>query len=301
MIADCGLRIADFVLRKRLQAALRCICRGHGRRNRNFSLSAGSQQPAFDKPFGPESFDPELMAEGLTVEGPCRVEAKGQCGTAGFTLMEILISIAILAIVVTTALASFNAVFSTTEMLEDSAHLYEMANACMKRIALDLASMHINQRPLYKPPEFDQPPDPYRLVATADGSSGTGFAENIRFTSRAHLPFEKSYGKGIVEIVYYFQTANDGYLELRRADNAYPFPEFEKKASDPVLCKYVKSLSFKFYDTDGIEFDVWDSDSDEFGYATPKAVAVKLELAKNAEAHIFETMVSLPLIRERAE
>jgi general secretion pathway protein J len=225
----------------------------------------------------------------------------GQRGTAGFTLMEILISIAILAIVVTTALASFNAVFSTTEVLDDGANLYEMANTCMRRIVLDLSSMHINQRPLYKPPEFDQPPDPYRLVAAAGETGGTGFAQNIRFTSRAHLPFEKSYGKGIVEIVYYMQTAKDGYLELRRADNAYPFPEFEKKASDPVLCKYVKSLSFTFYDPDGFEFDVWDSDSDDFGFATPIAIAVKLELAKNAEAHTFETMVSLPLIRERAE
>ncbi|MBT8331451.1 MAG: prepilin-type N-terminal cleavage/methylation domain-containing protein [Deltaproteobacteria bacterium] len=257
---------------------------------------ARSQKPVCDEPFGPE-----LMTEGLTAEGTCRVEAGSPGRAAGFTLMEILIAIAILAIVVTTALASFNAVFSTTEVLDDGAHLYEMANTSMKRIALDLAAMHINQRPLYKPPEFDQPPDPYRLIASADETGGTGFAKNIRFTSRAHLPFEKSDGKGIVEIVYYFQTTNDGYLELRRADNAYPFPEFEKKASDPILCKYVKSLSFKFYDTDGIEFDVWDSDSDEFGYATPTAIAVKLELAKNAEVHTFETMVSLPLIRERAE
>lgn len=266
MIADFRLRISDLIVLRRKHSAMPESYRLQARRYRKYI--------GFSR---------------------CRRWA------TGFTLMEILIAIAILAIVVTTALASFNAVFSTTEVLDDGAHLYEMANTCMKRIALDLAAMHINQRPLYKPPEFDQPPDPYRLIATADETGGTGFAQNIRFASRAHLPFEKSDGKGIVEIVYYFQTTNDGYLELRRADNAYPFPEFEKKASDPILCKYVKSLSFKFYDTDGIEFDVWDSDSDEFGYATPTAIAVKLELAKNAEVHTFETMVSLPLIRERAE
>jgi general secretion pathway protein J len=60
-------------------------------------------------------------------------------------------------------------------------------------------------------------------------------------------------------------------------------------------------LSFKFFDKDGLEFDVWDSDSDEFGYATPVAIAVKLELLNKAETHTFETMVSLPLIRQRAE
>lgn len=221
--------------------------------------------------------------------------------TAGFTLMEILIAIAILAIVVTTALASFNAVFSTTEVLDDSANLYEMAHNCMKRIVLDLTSMHISQRPFYKPPEFDQPPDPYRLVATTEETGGTGFAQNLRFTSRAHLPFEKSSREGIAEIIYYLQATDNEYLKLKRADNNYPYPVFEQKGSDPILCKYVKSLSFKFFDKDGIEFDIWDSDSDEFGYATPTAIAVKLELAKKAEAHTFETMVPLPLFRERAE
>ena len=230
-----------------------------------------------------------------------RPEARSPSDAAGFTLMEILIAIAILAIVVTTALASFNAVFSTTEVLDDSANLYEMAHTCMKRIVFDLTSIHIGQRPLYKPPEFDQPPDPYRLVASTEETGGTGFAQNLRFTSRAHLPFEKSSREGIVEIIYYLQATNNGYLELRRADNPYPYPDFEKKGSDPVLCKYVKSLSFKFFDKDGLEFDVWDSDSDEFGYATPVAIAVKLELLNKAETHTFETMVSLPLIRQRAE
>ena len=262
---------------------------------------ARSQLPACDEPFGPESFDPELMTEGLTAEGPCRVETSSPSRPAGFTLMEILIAIAILAIVVTTALASFNAVFSTTEVLDDSANLYEMAHTCMKRIVLDLTSLHISQRPLYKPPELDQPPDPYRLVATSEDAGGTGFAQNLRFTSRAHLPVERSYRQGIAEIIYYLQVTNDGDLQLKRADNLYPYPAFEKKGSDPVLCKYVKSLSFKFFDKDGIEYDVWDSDSDEFGYATPIAIAVKLELANKAEAHTFETMVPLPLFRDRAE
>jgi general secretion pathway protein J len=60
-------------------------------------------------------------------------------------------------------------------------------------------------------------------------------------------------------------------------------------------------LSFKFYDKDGIEFDVWDSDSDEFGYATPKAIAIKLDLAKKTVSHTFETMVSLPISRGKTE
>lgn len=230
-----------------------------------------------------------------------RPEARSQHAAAkGFTLMEVLVAIAILAIVVTTILASFNSVFSTTEVLDESADIYEMAKSCMKRMMLDLESIHIEQRPIYKPPELDQPPDPYRLVATTNDIGGTGFAQ-IRFASRAHVSFEKSPKAGIAEIVYYVQAKEDGLPVLKRADNLYPYPAFEERSSDPVLSKYVKSLAFKFYDKEGTEFDVWDSDSDEFGYATPSAIAIKLELASKTASHTFETMVSLPIIREKAE
>ena len=218
----------------------------------------------------------------------------------GFTLMEVLVAIAILAIVVTTIQASFNAVFSTTEVLDEGADIYEMAKNCIKRMALDLESIHIDQRPIYKPPELDQPPDPYRLVATTEDAGGTGFAK-IRFASSAHIRLEKGLKEGIAEIIYYMQPSEEGLPVLKRADNLYPYPDFEKKGSDPVLSKYVKSLAFKFYDKEGLEFDVWDSDSEEFGYATPMAIGIKLELANKTASHTFETIVSLPISREKAE
>jgi len=230
-----------------------------------------------------------------------RPEARSQKSEKGFTLMEILVATAILAIVVTTVLASFNSVFSTTEVLDESAEIYEMAKSCLKRMALDLKSIHVTRRPLYKPPELDQPPDPYRLVASVQDTGGMGFAQNLRFTSRAHVALEQSARAGIAEIIYYVQPREDGLLTLKRADNLYPYPAFEEKGSDAVLCKYVKSLSFKFYDQEGNELDVWDSDSDEFGYATPKAIGIKLELGKKAALHTFETMVSLPVFREKSE
>jgi general secretion pathway protein J len=219
---------------------------------------------------------------------------------AGFTLMEILVAITILAVVVTTILASFNSVFSTTEILDENADIYEMGKNCMQRLTSDLESIHITRRPQYKPPEFDQPPDPYRIITTTGDSGGTGIAQ-LRFASRAHISLENSPRKGIAEIIYYVQAGNDGDLVLKRADNLYPYPDFEERSSDPVLCKYVKSLAFKFYNQDGNESDTWDSDSDEFGYATPKAIAIKLELANKASSHTFETMVYLPMFREKAD
>ena len=247
--------------------------------SRHYGLSAGIQYP---------------------LAGSQKPEARGQQREAGFTLMEVLVAITILALVVTTILASFNSVFSTTEVLDESADIYEMAKNCMQRLTSDLESIYITQRPLYKPPEFDQPPDLYRIVTTTGDTNGTGIAQ-LRFTSRAHISLENSPRKGIAEIIYYVQAGNDGDLVLKRADNLYPYPDFEERSSDPVLCKYVKSLAFKFYNQDGTESDAWDSDSDEFGYATPKAIAIKLELTNKASSHTFETTIYLPMFREKAD
>jgi len=261
---------------------------------------AASSQPA-TSPSAVSYMRPELMSKaGSNGSVESKQEACScRLAAAGFTLMEILVATAILAIVVTTVLASFNAVFSTTAVLDDNADIYEMAKNCLKRMALDLESIHVNQRPIYKPPELDQPPDPYRFVATVGDTGGTGFAQNLRFTSRAHVGFEKNFREGIAEVIYYVKAGNDGHLTLKRADNLYPYPDFEESGSDPVLSKYVKSLAFKFYDQEGLEYDVWDSDSDEFGYATPKAIAIRLELVNKSATQTFETRVLLPLLREK--
>jgi general secretion pathway protein J len=279
--ADCRLRIAEFQKKHLIKSSgFRTKFMGH------FQVS---------------SFKFHLTTRQRQATGGHKPAAISQQPDKGFTLMEILVATAILAIVVTTVLASFNSVFSTTEVLDESADIYEMAKNCLKRMTLDLESIHVSQRPLYKPPEFDQPPDPYRIVASAENIGGTGFAKTLRFASRAHVGFEKSPRKGIAEVIYYVKAGDNGQLTLKRVDNLYPYPEFEEKGSDPTLCKYVKSLSFKFYDKEGIEFDIWDSDSDEFGYATPTAIAIKLELANSKVSHAFETMVALPISREKTD
>ena len=68
---------------------------------------------------------------------------------SGFTLMEILLAFLILGMVVTTVLASFNAVFSTTDTLNTGSRYYEMAKNCLHRMTLDLEAVYARQTPIY--------------------------------------------------------------------------------------------------------------------------------------------------------
>jgi general secretion pathway protein J len=238
------------------------------------------------------------MTRNQTAENRNKRQAtSGRKPRGGFTLVELMLAILIFGLVVTTVLVSFNAVFSSTEALEINSTIYEMAKNCLKRMTVDLESIYVAQPPIYKPPEFDETPNDFRFVGISGDQSGTGFAQ-LRFTSRAHARFEKSYRKGIAEIVYYVQRKEDGNNVLKRADNLYPYPDFEEKGADPTLCEHVKSLAFSYVDAEGSDNDVWDSESDEYKYATPKAVAIKLEIEIKESTHIFETLVYLPIYRQ---
>jgi general secretion pathway protein J len=218
----------------------------------------------------------------------------------GFTLMEILLAFLILGIVLTTILASFNAVFSTTDTLKNSSRYYDMAKNCLNRMTLDLGALYITRPPLYKPPDFDDPPDPYRIVGSNSDVGGTSFAD-IRFASNAHIPLNKSTKRGVAEIVYYVKVRDEGQPELRRADHLFPYPPFEENNGDPILSEHVKSLAFKYYDSEGTEYEEWNSDSDEYGYATPTAIGIQLEIGDESVSYNFETTVRFAVNREKIE
>jgi general secretion pathway protein J len=219
-------------------------------------------------------------------------------GAAGFTLMEILVAVFILGIVVTTVMASFSMVFSTTAALEEAGAAFEMGKNCLNRITTDLENIVIAERPFYKPPKTDAPPDPYRLQGTIESIGGTRIAK-LRLASRAHVPLGGSPREGVAEIVYYVQAGPDGSWQLKRADHLYPYPRFEERGSDPVLCENVKSLAFLYYAEDGADSETWDSESEKFANATPGMVAVRLEIAAGDDVFLFQTAVRIPLVRRK--
>jgi general secretion pathway protein J len=94
------------------------------------------------------------------------------------------------------------------------------------------------------------------------------------------------------------QAQPNGGFRLRRADHLYPYPRFEERNSDPVLCENVKSLALTYYAEDEADSETWDSDDEQFAYATPVRVAIQLELGEG-ESYIFQTTVRPAMARKR--
>ena len=221
-----------------------------------------------------------------------------QLGNGGFTLLEIMIAIFIFAVVITTIFTSYNSVSSGNEIIDKDTAVYEMASNCLNRMIADLTSIHLTLLPEYSPPALGEPPEMYRIVGEMTDVQGTAFPK-LRFTSLSHISFGEKKDSGIAEIVYYVRASKDGNYVLKRADKLYPYGEFEEKPGDPVICRNVKSLTFKYYDIDGNDYDMWNSDSEDYEYATPKAIDIKLELAQGSSTIAFETMLNIPVYREK--
>lgn len=218
----------------------------------------------------------------------------------GFTLLEILIALFIFSVVVTTIFGSYNFIFSTTDTLDSGIAVYEPARNSLNRMTTDLQAAYVPFPPAYTPPGLDASPDIYRFSGGMDTVGGTSFSR-LRFTSLAHVAFEKNRQEGIAEIVYYVQPGDNGTFILRRSDTLYPYKPFQEKGTDPVLCENLKSLKFTYYDAEGADTDHWDSDSDEFKYATPRAVGIQLELGNGTSSQQFTTLVTLPVYRLESE
>jgi len=223
-----------------------------------------------------------------------------RCANRGFTLLEIMVAIVIFAIIITTIFASYASLLSGNETSDQGTASYEMAKNCLNRMIFDLESIHLTLPPGYSPPALGEPPELYRIVGEIFDIQGVTFSR-LRFTSLAHLSLGGKTEKGIAELVYYVMASGDGSYVLKRADNLYPYETFEEKAGDPVLCPNVKSLTFKYYDQDGTAYDFWDSDDEDFGYSTPKAIGINLELADSSGSLWFKTMVTLPICRKKKE
>ncbi len=219
---------------------------------------------------------------------------------SGFTLLELLIAIFLFSILTTTIFVSYRTLFVDTDDFESGITHYEMAQACLARITNDLRSIHVNLPPLYVKPGFDSPPGDYRVVGETDFPGESTFSR-LRFTSTAHLAPGKSNQGGIAEIRYYVHRGDADQFILRRSDNLYPYPSFEESNNDPVLCENIKAFQFKFYDDSAVEHETWNSESEDFKYATPVAIGVELEIGDEHTSRFFKTRITLPINREPLE
>ena len=218
----------------------------------------------------------------------------------GFTLLEIMVAIFIFAVVITTVFGSFRVVFSSADAVGGDVAIFDSARTGLGRMATDLKGMVVSDYPRYTKPTFNDPQDPYRLVGDTTDVAGSSFGR-LQFASLAHLALNQDPRQGVCRIVYYVDQRWDESLVLRRADDLYPFPDFEESEDDPILCENILALEFAYLDAEGEISDRWDSESADTDYATPRSVEIRLTVGTPSRPKSFTTRISLHVYREAAQ
>jgi len=213
------------------------------------------------------------------------------------------VAVVVLAVLLSALFGSFNALLTSAEHIEHSVVRFEAANDCLRRMIGDLNALHVRLPPSYQKPQLNSDPDPYRFVGE---SGGGGMLSRLRFASLAHFPMKHENEEGLAEIEYVTQENGDGLLTVRRKDRLLAAIGNDSRQRsgllpDPVICDQLKAVFLTYFDDEGRERQSWDSESATFGYATPSAIRIKFALAGQKSSQPMETVVTLPVRREKID
>lgn len=199
----------------------------------------------------------------------------------GFTLVETLIALAILAMIVTSTFTIFKSSSSSWQKGETRSERYHSARTAMGRMSMEISQAVINENAL---------------------SRFVGGKEDIRFisfTSGASGAFE------LTEIEYW--RDKDQGLLMRNHD-IDPDYDFLTQDQSDILAQGIAGLEFSYYDG-SVWSDSWDSDAlikgEELGSGGPEQgdserilpeavkIRIKVEDKRGKESETFEVVTRL--------
>jgi general secretion pathway protein J len=206
----------------------------------------------------------------------------------GFTLLEILIAIAIFAVIVSILFPAYTGTFRNMEAAEADSEFYQMARITLDRITEDLESAYASNQVPFTGEDN-----------TIDGQR----ADTVQFMSRAHLVFSSSQNvQGNAQIAYYVKENNqeneETGLTLYRSDTLELMEPPEQGTGGLVLCEGLHSFTMTYFDEEGEAHDTWDSSSIAFKNRLPARVSVLLAFVNRSDPESplpFKTSVIIPL------
>jgi len=184
----------------------------------------------------------------------------------GFTLVEILIALAIMAMIVASTFTIFRSASKSWQKGETRSQRYQNARSAVSRISAEISQAVINSNEL---------------------SKFTGDKNKISFISFV------STDSGIFELSEVEYWLDGAKRLLMRNDDIEPDYDSGTYDHSDILSDNVSELEFSYFDG-SIWLDVWNSD-EATGIGLPKAVKIKIRVEdkKAREGETFEVIARL--------
>lgn len=204
--------------------------------------------------------------------------------SGGFTLVEIVISIFILAVVLSTIYASFAGTFRITKSTAHSEKVYSMMRVTADRMLQDIESLSPRK-------------DSYEISLTRGDYGDEG--RELSFISSAGLSYVDGSASADARVRYYLtRETEEGGLTLWRSDSATVMSPERKAPRGFMICDGIKSIRYVLMDSSGAEHETWDSRSRSGKDKAPASVLVRIEFLNGekpeGQPYIFVTRIAIP-------
>ncbi len=221
----------------------------------------------------------------------------------GFTLVEVLVALAIFSGLMLTLFSSFNAFTASSRMIEQYGEKSRELGPGLNTLISDLEQIFLLQPPQFLAPDTADADaqKKFGFSAGQDHINGAPFS-HLAFTSLSPVQFHHIPGlpKGITRLAYYVYAHQDR-LDLHRSDTpvfllnetAPPSP-----CRDPVLFRDIRRFELTFFDHQGNEHDHWDSRDEAFEFGLPARMGIKITIGSKEDERDILTQVALPIERQ---
>jgi general secretion pathway protein J len=213
----------------------------------------------------------------------------------GVTIVEVLVALAILAMMVVAVYSSFDGTITGMERAEKMQERYMMVRTALNTMSNDMSMAYLS---------FNRPQDETRHFTLFEGRNNFD-ADSVTFSTFAHLRMRKDANESDQSLVQYFieDDPEDGSRKhLYRRESRRLTGDLPEKLGDYfpayVLCEDVASLEFEYWD---VQKDDWVEEwqtmvNDAQPDRLPQRVKIKLGIIDHTgEIAYYETQVAIPM------
>lgn len=213
----------------------------------------------------------------------------------GFTLMELMIALAITALMGGMIAMSFQTGFHAKETIEKDADQYRMLRTAMDRMVREISAAYVSDR--YDSTRYrDQNDRPTNFVGTAD---------HLLFSSLAHERlYTDAKESDQMTVEYSVKTGMDpdarDRQDLVRRENPIVQGPMDRGGTEDVLYEGIRKLEFAYWDSDRKDWtDEWDTRRLEKKSILPTRVRITIvALDENGKEQRYTTQARIMLNTE---
>jgi len=202
-------------------------------------------------------------------------------GTPGFTLIEVMVSVSIMAVMMIIIWSTTSQSLRGKDRTEKRDLAYHMGRVVLRKFRSDIDSMFLAIRPKnrFKADNPSQLPSIKTFLIGEDNGSH----DSIRFTSLSHLRlFKNAKESDECKIGYEVVPSKDasGVYDLVRKDDPWLNNSYDIKGRPLILVKGIREFNVEYYNQRKAEWvSDWDTRKLEYGRRLPVAVRLKIAFA----------------------